>query len=51
MSEMPDKYIPPPVLGQNTTEILQEILNYSTDQINALVKENVVKTADAKKDA
>ena len=50
MSEMPDKYIPPPVLGQNTTEILQETLNYSTDQINALVKENIVKTADTKND-
>ena len=46
MSGMPDKYIAPPVLGQNTIEILQDTLNYSKDQINALVKEGAVKTAE-----
>ena len=46
MSGMPDKYIAPPVLGQNTLEILQHTLNYSADQINALVKEGVVKAAE-----
>lgn len=50
MNGMPDKYIAPPELGQNTIEILQGTLNYSTDQINTLVKENVVKTADAKRE-
>ena len=46
MSGTLDKYIAPPVLGQNTLEILQNTLNYSTDQIDALVKEGVVKTAE-----
>jgi crotonobetainyl-CoA:carnitine CoA-transferase CaiB-like acyl-CoA transferase len=46
MSGMPDKYIAPPVLGQNTMEILQNTLNYSADQINTLVREGVVKAAE-----
>ncbi len=50
MSDMPDKYTAPPVLGQNTIDILQETLNYSKDQIKALLDENVVKTAEKKKD-
>lgn len=44
MSGMQDKYIAPPELGQNTIEILQNTLNYSKDQINELIKEEVVKT-------
>jgi len=39
-----DKYTAPPALGQNTVEVLSQILNYSNQQINELIDEKTIKT-------
>lgn len=37
-----EAYLAPPVLGQHTTEILKDVLNYKDDKINELRKHNII---------
>ena len=34
--------LPPPTLGQHTSEVLKNVLNYSEETIEKLINENVV---------
>lgn len=34
--------LPPPILGQHTQEILKNILNYSQNDVDDLIKNNIV---------
>jgi CoA:oxalate CoA-transferase len=47
MSGFPvNKYFPPPSLGQHTQEILADTLNYSSEKINQLEKDGVIRLTD-----
>ena len=37
---------PPPMLGQHTQDVLQRVLNMSTDELQALEREGVVGSYD-----
>jgi len=43
LSETPaEVYFPAPLLGQHSSEVLKNILNYSEDKIDALKREKII---------
>lgn len=34
--------LPPPLLGQHTIEILKDLVDYSTDEINEFITEGII---------
>ena len=42
MSGLNAEYLPPPLLGQHTRQVLRDLLHYSDQQIEELVDKNIL---------
>ena len=49
MAHTPQKYTAPPFQGEDSVEILREIVDYSQDRIDALLQAGAVKTSSRPK--